>query len=123
MPSMLEPRRVGSKGRRRGSTDGRSAAVWLNGRHATLARCSSRRQVSTRTIERGIESQVVYLGRVAHAIGDCERVMILGPGTDRLALEREYVAINHRPDRHVHVEPAGPVDVSELVNRVRELAG
>jgi hypothetical protein len=49
--------------------------------------------------------------------------MILGPGTDRLALEREYVAINHRPDRLVDVEPAGPVDVSELVNRVRELAG
>jgi hypothetical protein len=41
----------------------------------------------------------------------------------RLALEREYVAIHHRPDRLVDVEPSGALAPGDLVRRLRELAG
>ena len=123
MPSVLDEPRFRPMSGTRPRAGAPATVVWINGRQATVARCSSARHVTTRTIERGIESQLVYLGRVTHAIGECERVVILGPGTDRLALEREYVAVNHRPDRLVDVEPAGAMDVSELMSRARELAG
>jgi hypothetical protein len=59
---------------------------------------------------------------VVRAVGDRQRVVILGPSSARLALEREYVAIYHRPDRIVDVEPAGAVRTEDLVERLRALA-
>ena len=113
--------------RRRGSAEaarGRAcAAVWINGRSASLALIDQAGAVSTCSIERGLEPELAYLAIVVHAIGDRERVVILGPSSMRLALEREYVAIHHRPARLVDVEPAGALDPTELVRRVRELAG
>jgi hypothetical protein len=55
-------------------------------------------------------------------IGDRRRVVILGPSSVRLALERAYVARFRRPDRLVDVEPAGPAAMEELIDRLRELA-
>jgi hypothetical protein len=63
-----------------------------------------------------------YLAQVVRVIGDRQRVVILGPSSVRLALEREYVAAFRRPDRLVDVEPAGPVSSDELVDRLRTLA-
>jgi hypothetical protein len=78
--------------------------------------------VSTATIERGLGPEPVFLDLVVRAIGARERVVILGPSTVRLALEREYVGIYQRPDRLVDVEPSGPVTEDELIDRVRQLA-
>jgi hypothetical protein len=78
-------------------------------------------QVSRCTITRGRDPEPSYLAMVVRAIGDREVVVILGPSSLRLALEREYVAIYHRPERLVDVEPAGRVDESKLVDRLREL--
>lgn len=100
-----------------------SAVVWINGRGAIVASMDWDRRVTTCTIERGLEPEPSYLDLVINAIGDRDRVVILGPGTIRLALERAYTAIFHRPDRLVDVEPAGPVGELELIQRVRELAG
>jgi hypothetical protein len=99
-----------------------SAVIWIDGRRAFVARMSAAGRISTGTIDRGVEPEASFLARVVHAIGDQARVMILGPNTARLALEREYVAIQQRPDRLVDVEPSGPLDRSQLVDRVRELA-
>ncbi len=63
-----------------------------------------------------------YLALVVRAIGDRQRVVILGPSSARLELEREYVAIYRRPDRIVDVEPAGAVNTEDLVERLRALA-
>ena len=100
-----------------------SAVVWINGRRALVARSEPEHGVSTHPLDRGIEPESAWLARVVEAIGDRERVVILGPGSERLALEREYVAIFRRPDRLVDVEPGGPVDEAELVTRLRQLTG
>ena len=59
---------------------------------------------------------------VVRTIGDRERILIFGPSSTRLALEREYVAMYRRPDRLVDVEPGDALDRAELVRRLCELA-
>lgn len=99
-----------------------SAVAWINGRRAMVATMRGDGLVSTFEINRGLESEPSYLALVVRAIGDRQRVVILGPSSARLALEREYVAIFHRPDRLVDVEAAGAVGADALVDRLRALA-
>ena len=99
-----------------------TGVVWINGRGAVIATMESDKSITTCKIDRGLEPEASYLRIVVHAIGDRERVMILGPSSVRLALEREYTSIYQRPDRLVDVEPAGLLDEAALVDRLRELA-
>lgn len=99
-----------------------SAAVWINGRSALIALMGDDGRISTCEIDRGIEPELSYLAIVVRAIGDRERVLIVGPSSTRLALEREYVSIYRRPDRLVDVEPGDTLDRAELVRRLCELA-
>jgi hypothetical protein len=99
-----------------------SAVVWLNGREAIVATTDDGRRIATTSIERGTDPESGYLAHIVHVLGDRERVIILGPGLTRLALEREYVAIFHRPDRLVDVEQAGPLGEDQVVDRLRTLA-
>lgn len=98
-----------------------SAVVWINGRQAIVATMNGDGRISTCEINREMEAELSYLAHVVRAIGDRERVVILGPSSPRLALEREYVAIFQRPDRLVDVEPAGAMDAEELLDRLRAL--
>ena len=100
-----------------------SAVVWINRRQAIVATMGSDGRVSTCEINRGLEPELPYLALVVRAIGDRERVVILGPSSIRLALEREYVAVYRRPERLVDVEPAGSLQAKELVGRLHALAG
>lgn len=102
---------------------GRGAVVWVNGRQAVVATGSRRGRPTVVEVTREIEPEGSFLGRVVREIGDRERVVILGPGSARLALEREYVSMYQRPDRLVDVEPAGPVTERELVERLGALTG
>lgn len=99
-----------------------SAVVWINGRQAVVAAMSRDGHITTCEFTRGWLPEQSYLARVVRVIGDCQRVVILGPSSVRLTLEREYVATFGRPDRLVEVEPAGPVASEELVERLRTLA-
>ncbi len=99
-----------------------SAVVWINGRQATVATMSHDGRVSTCEISRGWLGKRSYLAQVVRVIGDRQRVVILGPSSVRLALEREYVAVFKRPDRLVDVEPAGPIETDALIDRLRTLA-
>jgi hypothetical protein len=99
-----------------------SAVVWINGRQAVVA-AMSHDGIATCEISRGSLPQSSYLAQVVRVVGDRQRVVILGPSSVRLALEREYVAMFRRPDRLVDVEPAGPVSRDDLVDRLRSLAG
>jgi len=99
-----------------------SAVVWVNGRCAMVAMMNHDGGISTCEINRGWLERPAYLAQVVRVIGDRQRVIILGPSSVRLALEREYVTIFHRPDRLVDVEPAGAVDMSGLIDRLRVLA-
>jgi hypothetical protein len=96
--------------------------VWINEREAFVAALSRDGRISTCEISRGSLPRPSYLAQVVRVIGDRQRVVILGPGSVRLALEREYVAIFQRPDRLVDVEPEGPVSREDLVGRLRTLA-
>jgi hypothetical protein len=100
-----------------------TAAVWINGRQAIVAMMGHDGRISTCEITRGSLSQPSYLAQVVRVIGNRQRVLILGPSSVRLALEREYVAIFQRPDRLVDVEPAGPIDAQALINRLRGFSG
>ena len=99
-----------------------SAVVWINGRQATVAAMNREGRISTCEISREMLPEASYLAQVVRVIGDRQRVMILGPTSTRLALEREYVALFRRPDRLVDVEPAGAVTPEQLVDLVRSLA-
>lgn len=100
-----------------------AVAVWINGRRAIVASATGHGSVLTCEIERGVGSEARYLAVVVRAMGDAERVAILGPGSTRLELERAYVSIHHRPERLVDVESAGAVTTDEVTQRVRELVG
>jgi hypothetical protein len=99
-----------------------SAVVWLNDHHAVVAGIGSDGKVTREVVDRGHGTELEYLAAVVRAIGDRERVMILGPNQARLELEREYVAIYRRPERLVDVEPAGRMHADALVERLRRLA-
>ena len=77
--------------------------------------------ITSSTVERMIESEADFVARIVGAVGDSERVMVLGPASLRLAVQRAYVAVSHRPDRLVELERTGSVDPVELAARVRAL--
>jgi len=98
------------------------AIAWIDEQHAIVASTSGQGDISTCTIKRGSEPESGYLELVVRAIGDRQRVVIMGPSFGRLALVRAYVAANQRPDRLVDVEPSEPIGEAELIERLRELA-
>lgn len=49
------------------------------------------------------DAENLALLHVVEAIGDAPRVMLLGDPEMRLALDREYVALRHQPERLVDV--------------------
>ena len=98
------------------------AVVWINGRGATVARTTDQGGSAVADLRRGSEPESVFLAAVVRAIGDRQRILILGPSSTRLDLEREYVSLFQRPDRLVDVEPAGPVTVAGLVERLNALS-
>jgi hypothetical protein len=99
----------------------RCAVTWVGEESASVARTNPEGTITTCDIERRGAPEPIYLAMIVRAIGDRDRVVILGPGDMRLALEREYVAIHHRPDRLVDVEPADAGDRERLVERLRTL--
>ena len=61
------------------------------------------------------------LAEIAHLVGDVDRVLVLGADDLRTALEREIVAVGHRPEA-IHEEPGhAPLDEVALVARLRQL--
>jgi hypothetical protein len=80
------------------------AVVWVDERHAIVAQRDPAGGISTVEIRRALQNEQRYLGNVIHELGDHEHVMVVGPQPIRLALERRFVAVGHRPDRLI----AGP---------------
>ncbi len=99
------------------NTERPNAVVWINAHQAVVARAGGDR-ISLVEIDRGGDPETQYLAHVVHEIGDGERVMIVGSGPMRLALEREYVSIHHRPDRLISVPPIARADGALIVERL-----
>ena len=99
-----------------------SAVVWVNGREATVVQIASDGRMSTFEISRGWLPETPFLVQIVRVIGDQKRLLILGPGSIRLALEREYASMFPRPKRLVEVEACGAVDITQLADRIRAFA-
>ena len=97
------------------------AVVWVDERHAIVAR-SDDGGIATTEVRRVGQAETRFLARVVHEIGDRAHVMIVGPYPIRLALEREYVAISHRPERLIAVPPATRGAGAEILDRLERLA-
>lgn len=97
------------------------AVVWVDEGHAIVARAEGG-AIETTEVRRVGQSETRYLARVVHEIGDREHVMIVGPQPIHLALEREYVAISHRPDRIIAAPAATRGAAAEILDRIERLA-
>jgi hypothetical protein len=62
------------------------------------------------------------LAEIAHQVGDADRVLVLGAEDLRTALEREIVAIGHRPEAIRDERQLTRPDRDTLVDRLRRLA-
>lgn len=98
------------------------AIVWIDGRHAIVARAAAGGGISTEWVDRGAESETEFLAHVVHQIGDRPTVSIVGPSGVRLALEREFVAISHQPDRLLGIPAAARNAEAQILERMRRLA-
>lgn len=96
------------------------AITWISPARAIVARRAASGWVDVARVENPTpDEEMPYLARVAHEIGDADRVLIMGADAIRTELEREYVRIYHRPDRLVDIEPSGDVTEDQLVERLR----
>jgi hypothetical protein len=96
------------------------AVVWVDEGHALVARARDE-GIETTEVRRFGQPETRYLARVVHEIGDHEHVMIVGPFPIRLAMEREYVAISHHPDRLIPVPVLAPDAGPEIIDRLEGL--
>ena len=58
---------------------------------------------------------------VAHSIGEVDHVLVMGTDDLRTALEREIVAIGHRPETIREGSIEGPVDAALLRERLERM--
>jgi hypothetical protein len=102
---------------------GVNAVVWIEPGRAIIVRGRQGAEVSS--VELPIPAAPAItppaLAEVAHSIGAVDRVLVLGVDELRIALEREIVAIGHRPETIREAEVAGPMDEAALVERLADL--
>ena len=103
---------------------GVNAVVWIEAGRAIVVRGSGTGKPAT--IELPVPSRSTEtpaaLADIAHRIGDVYRVLVLGADDLRTALEREIVAIGHRPESIREEVVPGPLAEADLVARLRRLA-
>lgn len=99
-----------------------TAVVCIDDGHATVCRSEAGDRQSVVEIGRGTDPESLFLAHVVHELDEGERVMIVGSSRVRLALEREFVSISHRPDRLVAATPSVRAGGLAIVDRVGGLA-
>ena len=98
------------------------AVVWIDERHAIVAGTSPEGDIGTAEIRRDAQPETRFLARVVRELGRREHVMIVGPAGIRRALEREYVAISHRPDRLIAAPIGARRRGAEIMVRLERFA-
>ena len=98
------------------------AVVWIDERHAIIARREPEGQISTVEVRRLARPENRFVAQVVHELAGRGPVMVIGSEPIRLALERRYVAVSHRPDRLL-ASPARANDAgAEIVRGLDRLA-
>ena len=105
-----------------GTKDIRTAVVWVDEERAIISGTSADGAIESEEVERGACSETEYLAHVVHEIGDRPRVSVVGPSGIRLALEREFVSISHRPERLVGIPLSRRATDQEILVRMRRPA-
>lgn len=107
----------------RPAASGVNAVVWIEPGRAVVVRGRDGGALESTELAIPVPPAVPppALARVAHAIGAVDRVLVLGSDDLRTALEREIVAIGHRPEAIRDACVAGPMDEAELVERLARL--
>jgi hypothetical protein len=98
-----------------------NGVVFIEPWHATIARSGAHGPVVA-SLRRRHETRGQFLGRVAHEVQACQRLAVLGSGPDRLAFEREYVQLTHRPDVLVRDERAIEPEAADLISTLNAIA-
>jgi hypothetical protein len=102
------------------------AVAWIDRRRAVVAVTAPSGEVVIREIRRPstrANALAPFLSLVADQIGDRERVVILGPDSMRVELEREYVTIHRQADRLIDVEDSPELSEGQVVDRLNQLTG
>ncbi len=102
---------------------GVNAVVWIEPGRALVVRGGDGADLSSTEVRIPAAPALAppALAEVAHSIGAVDRVLVLGEGDLRIALEREIVAIGHRPETIREAEVTGPVDEAVLADRLAHL--
>ena len=95
-----------------------AALIWLDRSHAFVARPRNGETAVTE-VDRASDLEAQFLLRILHETADCERVLVTGSDAVRVAFEREYVAIYHRPDRLIDGGDEAEPAPRELADRLR----
>lgn len=103
---------------------GINAVVWIEPGRAVIVRGGDAGEASMVDLPvPGIPALTpTALAEIAHMIGEVDRVLVMGTEDLRTALEREIVAIGHRPETIREAIVDGPIDEAMLRARLRRLA-
>lgn len=97
-----------------------AAVVWLDRLHALVARAPEGHAEVTE-VARESDPEPSYLLRIIHEAAGCDRLVVMGPDSSRIAFEREYVAIYRRPDRLIDVGQVSAPRAADLMDTLRML--
>jgi hypothetical protein len=85
------------------------AAVWIDHDQAVIVEHAPDGQETVERLDRTPqESEAAFEVRTVDQVLDQDVVVVSGPAYARTGFERAYVAVTHRPDRIVDVEPVPP---------------
>jgi hypothetical protein len=102
---------------------GINAAVWIGRGRALVIRGSDDGHLES--MELAVPDLPAItppaLAEIAHSIGVVDRVLVIGRDDLRTALEREIVAIGHRPETIREADLDGPPDEAILISRLAAL--
>jgi len=82
------------------------AVVWIDERQAIITTTTADGRPMVEQLGRGsTEAEAAFDARTVDAVLDRESVAVSGPAFARVAFERAFVAVTHRPERLVDIEP------------------
>lgn len=83
--------------------------MWIDGRQAIIVGREGEGDETVEVVTREpAETDEAFEARAVGEVADEERITVSGRADARTAFERAYVAVTHRPDRLVDVEPSRP---------------
>ena len=82
------------------------AVVWIDDRQAIITTTAADGRPLVEQLGRGPqEAEAVFDARTVDAVLDRDPVAVAGPAFARVAFERAFVAVTHRPERLLDIEP------------------